>query len=175
MSFCRNCGASVPEGNKFCANCGTPVDAPETQTRDTNQNNANPNDTIPNYRTTTTYDYRVNIKKREIALAVILSIVTCGIYGIIWYVWIINDLNVAAQTPEDKSAGIVILLSIVTCGIYGLIWMYQAGEKIDKIKGFKGEAPSNSAVLYLVLALVGFSIISFCLIQSELNKVAIDA
>lgn len=25
MSFCRNCGANIAEGDKFCTNCGTPV------------------------------------------------------------------------------------------------------------------------------------------------------
>jgi hypothetical protein len=25
MSFCTNCGASNPEGSKFCHNCGTPL------------------------------------------------------------------------------------------------------------------------------------------------------
>ena len=23
--YCRNCGAQIPEGNRFCENCGTPV------------------------------------------------------------------------------------------------------------------------------------------------------
>ena len=27
--YCRNCGAQIPEGNKFCENCGAP--APDTK------------------------------------------------------------------------------------------------------------------------------------------------
>ena len=119
--------------------------------------------------------YRANIKKRDIAITIILSIVTCGIYGLVWFFYLVNDLNIAAQTPSDKTPGMVLLLSIVTCGIYGLIWIYNAGNKVDRIRQFNGEAPSNSAVLYLVLCIFGLGIVAYCLIQSELNRVAMDA
>ena len=26
MAFCKNCGANIPEGDKFCPNCGTSVE-----------------------------------------------------------------------------------------------------------------------------------------------------
>lgn len=171
MAFCGNCGANIPEGNKFCANCGAPV--PENteaayETKQTQQSEPNPTYTV-------TGGYRTNIKKREIAVAVILSIVTCGIYGLVWFINIINDLNTAAQTPDDKSAGMIILLTIVTCGIYGYIWLYKAGEKVDKIRQMNGESSQDSSLLYLLLAIFGFSIVDYCLIQYELNKVAVDA
>ncbi len=116
--------------------------------------------------------YRANIKKRDIAITIILSIVTCGIYGLIWFFYLVNDLNVAAQTPTDKTPGMVLLLSIVTCGIYGIIWVYQAGEKVDKIRQMNGEAPSNSGLIYLLLSIFGLGIVAYCMIQMELNKVA---
>lgn len=165
MAFCTNCGADVPEGNKFCANCGAPVSGAAEPVRNAETNNQEQTYTV-------TGGYRANIKKRDIAVAVILSIVTCGIYGLIWFIGIINDLNVAANTPEDKSAGMIILLSIITCGIYGYIWLYRAGEKIDKIRQMNGEAPQSSSLLYLLLCIFGLSIVVYCLIQSELNKVA---
>ena len=84
----------------------------------------------------------------------------------------VNDLNTAAGTPNDTSGGVVFLLNLVTCGIYGLIWFYKAGEKVDRIRTQNGEAPSNSSIVYLLLALFGLQIISTCLIQSELNKVS---
>ena len=165
MAFCGNCGANIPEGNKFCENCGAPVSGTAEPVRNAETNNQEQTYTV-------TGGYRANIKKRDIAVAVILSIVTCGIYGLIWFIGIINDLNVAANTPEDKSAGMIILLSIITCGIYGYIWLYRAGEKIDKIRQMNGEAPQSSSLLYLLLCIFGLSIVVYCLIQSELNKVA---
>lgn len=161
MAFCNNCGANVPEGTKFCNNCGAPIGSAYSTNRTTGN--------------TTAYaygGYRANIQKRDIAVAVILSIVTCGIYGLVWFIRIVDDLNTAAQTPEDTSAGMIILLTLVTCGIYGYIWLYKAGDKVDKIRTMNGEAAQNSSLVYLLLCIFGLSIVTYCLIQTELNKVA---
>lgn len=178
MKFCTNCGAQIPEGSKFCPNCGSSVPVTEEPVRSSDSGQQEKQNTN-GYQTyqqgpvyTGTVGYRANIRKRDIAIAVILSLVTCGIYGLIWFINIITDLNTAAQTPEDKSAGMIILLSIVTCGIYGYIWLYRAGEKVDKIREMNGEAPQSSSLLYLLLCIFGLSIVVYCLIQSELNKVA---
>ena len=37
-----------------------------------------------------------------------------------------------------------------------------------------GEAPSNSGLIYLLCAIFGLGIVAYALIQSELNKVAMD-
>ncbi len=118
-------------------------------------------------------NYRAPIKNRNIALCIILSIVTCGIYSIYWMICIADDLNVASGRTGDTSGGMVFLLTLVTCGIYGLYWMYKAGEKVAYIEQRNtGVADSNSSVLYLILGLIGFGIVVYALIQSELNKVA---
>ena len=66
------------------------------------------------------------IQERNIVTCIILSIITCGIYGIYWEICLVNDLNVAADTPNDTSGGMVFLLSIITCGIYMLYCIRQA-------------------------------------------------
>ena len=118
-------------------------------------------------------NYRAPVKNRNIALCVVLSIITCGIYGIYWLVCLVDDLNVASGRTGDTSGGMVFLLSLITCGIYGIYWMYKAGEKVAYIKQRNtGEVDSSSSVLYLILGIVGFGIVAYALIQSELNKVA---
>ena len=113
------------------------------------------------------------IQERNIAVCIILSIVTCGIYGLYWLACMVNDLNVAAETPSDTSGGLVIVLSIVTCSIYLLYWFYKAGEKLNTAQQKRGlPSDSNSGILYLILAIVGLSIVSYALIQAELNKMA---
>ena len=37
------------------------------------------------------------IQERNIVTCIILSIITCGIYGIYWEICLVNDLNVAAD------------------------------------------------------------------------------
>lgn len=174
MFYCQNCGAQLQDNTTVCPYCGAQI--PPVYRQDPQPNYQQPNYQQPNYQQPNYQPvgggYRANIKKRDIAVCVILSIVTCGIYGLIWFFYLVNDLNVAAQTPSDKTPGTVLLLTIVTCGIYGIVWVYQAGEKVDRIRQMNGEAPSNSALVYLLLSLFGLGIVAYCLIQSELNKVA---
>ncbi len=113
------------------------------------------------------------IRSRSVGLAIVLSIITCGIYGIYWYVSMANDLNTASDNPSGTSGVAVWLLTIVTCGIYGLYWMYKAGEKLNKAKALRNmPADSNSGIVYLILSIFGLGIVSYALIQSELNKMA---
>ena len=69
----------------------------------------------------------------------------------------------------------VVLLSIVTCNIYLLYWYYKAAGKVNNIRRANGELVDTSLpILYLILGLFGFSIVSIALIQNELNKVAVQ-
>ncbi len=111
------------------------------------------------------------IQKRNIAVCIILSIVTCGIYGIYWFICLNNDTNTASNT-FGTSGGVAFLLTLVTCGIYGIYWAYKQGEKIDVAKRNRGISSSNSGILYLILSLFGFSIIAWALMQNELNQLA---
>lgn len=165
--FCPHCGTNLPNGTRFCPNCGAP-----TQPQTPPPNNG--------------YGYRPNpgyppppstpippIPYRSIAMAVILTIITCGFYGIYWVISLVNELNQASGRTADQSGGMVFLLGLVTCGIYWFVWLYQAGEKVQAVRiratGYPGD---NSGIVYLILSLLGFSIVSFALLQYELNKVA---
>lgn len=112
------------------------------------------------------------IKQRNIAVCIILSIITCGIYGIYWMICLNDDTNRAANDPEATSGGMVFLLTLVTCGIYGLYWLYKMGQQLDKAAQIRGNAPSNKSVIFLVLGIFGLSIVSYALLQDELNKMA---
>ena len=78
------------------------------------------------------------MKQRSIAIAIILTIVTCGIYGLYWMVQLNNDINTLAEEDNAASGGKVILLSIITCGIYSIYWNFKMGERVDRIKGSDG-------------------------------------
>lgn len=111
------------------------------------------------------------IQKRNIGMSIFLSIITCGIYSIFWFISLNDDINLASEMP-GTSGGTAFLLNLITCGIYGLYWMYKQGEKIDVIKTKRGFPSSNSGVIYLVLGIFGLGLVSFALMQDELNKVA---
>ena len=150
---CPNCGNPYDGNPAFCSRCGAP---------------------LSQYSENANYygGCQSPIQSRNIAVCVILSIVTCGIYGIYWFICMVNDLNYVSDHPDDTSGGVVFLLSLITCGIYGIYWFYKAGEKVSYIKSrTTGYPDSSTGILYLILALLGLQIINYCLIQNELNKV----
>lgn len=106
------------------------------------------------------------MKERNIAVSIILTIVTCGIYGIYWLIVLNDELKYEAGEDNFTSGGVVFLLSLVTCGIYSIYWSYKMGEFVDKIN----KKESNTNILYLILSLIGMDIVIYALIQNELNK-----
>lgn len=112
------------------------------------------------------------IEQRKIAVCIILSIITCGIYGIYWFICLTNDTNTVAREEDGTSGGMAFLFSLITCNIYGIYWAYKQGEKLDKAKTARGKYASNSGILYLILWILGFGIIAEALMQNELNQLA---
>lgn len=122
--------------------------------------------------TSNTYeeDYQM-IKQRNIAVCIILSLVTCGIYSLYWFICLSDDVNTAAG--EQGTSGVMALVfSLITCGIYMFYWAYKQGEKLEKAKQSRGMASGSSGILYLVLCLLGLGIIAEALMQDSLNKLA---
>ena len=111
------------------------------------------------------------IKNRSIALCILFTFLTCGIYGLYWMASINNDINKIANRAGQSGATIV-LLTIFTCGIYGWVWMYNSGDTLDRVRVANGEPANGLVWLYILLAVFGLSIVSYALIQSEINRYA---
>lgn len=105
------------------------------------------------------------MKERNIALCVIFTLLTGPIYGIYWFIKLTDETNEVSGTPT-ATGGMALLFTLITCGIYGIYWYYKLGEKLDTAVGDGG----NRSVLYLILGIFGLGIVSYCLAQSELNK-----
>lgn len=112
------------------------------------------------------------MEKRNLALYIVLSIVTCGIFSLIWLVMLVDDIRELANEKDGMSGGTVLILSIVTCGIYTIIWYYQAGKSLAKIKAMRN-MPSDSSmeIVYLLLGIFGLGIVNLALIQNEINNI----
>ena len=116
--------------------------------------------------------FRMPINKRNLAVSIILTIVTCGIYGIYWFIVMTDDTKNVSGDINGASGGVAFLLTLVTCNIYGYYWAYKQGERIDNAKNARGIPSSNSNVLYLILAIFGLYIVVYILTQDSLNKIA---
>ena len=106
------------------------------------------------------------ITQRNVALCIIFSIITCGIYGLYWLYKLNNEINELAGEPNATSGGLVIVFTVITCGIYGWYWNYKMGERVDKIK--KTGSGSNK-ILFIVLALFGLCIVNYAIMQDTIN------
>jgi len=114
----------------------------------------------------------ISIQKRNIALYIVLSIVTCGIFGLYWFCTLNDDTNKISGHPEAMGGVAALLLSLVTCGIYALFWMYNMGTRIDEAKAKRGLPGGNLGTLYLILSVFGLAWVAEILLQCELNKLA---
>ena len=104
--------------------------------------------------------------QRSVPMCVILSIVTCGIYGLYWYVCLTNEVDAVTQEP-GPGGGMSLLLSIVTCGIYNIYWGWKMGDKLDASRARNGVVPGSFPILFLLLNLFGLTIVTLAIMQSE--------
>ena len=163
MPICNNCGNEIPDNSKFCGNCGAPVQQTPPQGYQ-----------VPPQYTQQFYNAPVmNIEKRDIAIAIILTIVTCGIYGLYWLAKMNDDINRISGRTDDFSGGVVVLLSLVTGGLFEVYWAYKAAEKLNNVKRMRGmQTDENIGIIYMLLSLFKLSIVTYALVQSELNRLA---
>ena len=147
--FCPKCGAQCADGTTFCPTCGAPL-----------------NQGTPVYTGTVQGAAASGISPRNIALAIVLSIITCGIYGIYWFIVLTDETNQLAE-PNGTSGGMAFLFTLITCGIYGWFWAAKMGNKVDQIKGTPG---GSSNVLFVLLQLFGLGIVNYAIAQDAVNK-----
>ena len=106
-------------------------------------------------------------QNRSVAMCIVLSLVTCGIYALYWMYCIHQDVQEVSGNPMQTVGGMVIVLTFVTCGIYGIYWCYKMGQLLDEARGTPG---GSQSIAYLLLSLFGLNIIAYALKQSELNR-----
>ena len=109
------------------------------------------------------------MRQRSIPICIILSLITCGIYGIYWFICATDDANQVSNTYQT-SGGMAFIFSLITCGIYGIYWAYKMGEAMDSARTRSGEPTGSLAIVFLLLNVFGLSIDTMALLQNELNK-----
>ncbi|MCY7487485.1 DUF4234 domain-containing protein [Paenibacillus alvei] len=109
------------------------------------------------------------MQQRSIALAIILTLVTCGLYGIYWFIVLTNEVGRLNRDPDFTGLK-HFLLTIVTCGIWSFIWAYQIGKQISAAQYYRNCPQTDNSVLYMVLTFFGLAIIVHALVQTDANK-----
>lgn len=106
----------------------------------------------------------------NIAIDIVLTLVTCGIYGLFWQNRLFKAANMLLG-EERFSFWPWFLLSLVTCGIYNCYIQYQLGDALHQgLVKEGGLGNPNLAFLGLLLSIFGLQIISMAIEQNELNQ-----
>ena len=142
--FCSKCGTKLEDGASVCPRCGNQLGeeslkkkvedtAQEAFSKSENELKSAFND-IRNSLTGKEAPYAGERLKTDRGLLtyIILSIVTCGIYGYYFLYKMAKDVNIACEGDGDKTASLLqfIVLSFITCGIYAWIWHYNLGNRL---------------------------------------------
>ena len=107
---------------------------------------------------------------RSVVTVIILTIVTCGIYGIVWYWKACHELyNAGGKSLGNLSPEIQFVLFFVYVG--GVVFAINADDNINAVKAQRGLSVSDNKVIYVILALV-FPIALIALVQNEMNQLA---
>jgi apolipoprotein N-acyltransferase len=109
------------------------------------------------------------MQPRNIVLNVILTVVTCGIFGIVWWFQLGGDIQ--ALRGDDKPPTLRdFVLCLVTCGIWGYFVAYQWPIWLQEPLRKRGRhVDPNLPVLCLVLAFFGLHIVTLVLMQQAAN------
>ena len=108
--------------------------------------------------------------QRNIGLAILFSILTCGLYMLYWLYKISEETR--ALSPQEQtwgSPGLDLLLEIVTCGIFGYFVVYQSSKRLYAAELKINPHASDDSVLMTVVGIFGW-IIALAILQSKLNN-----
>lgn len=109
------------------------------------------------------------MKRRNLAICMILDVITLGLYGFYWMTRIADDTNVLAG-PEKRISGVkVLLFGFITCGIYIYFWAWRMGKLLAGARIDRGFPPRNCKVEFLIWMFVAPPV-SLALMQNEINK-----
>ena len=98
------------------------------------------------------------MKNRSVAAVVILTIITFGIYGLVWHVKTKNEMNM--QGADIPTAWYLLV------PILNIVWAWRWCGGVDKVTNGKISAVS-ALLLLMLLTLIGQAII-----QDAFNKVS---
>ena len=108
------------------------------------------------------------LKNRSIAMVIVLSIVTCGIYSLYW-TWV----TMSALDTEGQSSNMPPVAQFLLCFFYVgyLLFGLNADANINAIKARRGLPTTDNKVLWMILGFL-IPIVLVVLIQSEINNLA---
>lgn len=113
--LCPKCGSQIDDGSAYCSSCGSQIEGEAI---------------VPAFADAAA---PVNAS-RSVLTWILLSIITCGIYGWYFIYSLAQDMNRMCRGDGEETPGLFafVALSIVTCGIYSYWWYYKIGNRMQR-------------------------------------------
>ncbi|MGV8145489.1 MAG: hypothetical protein COA82_02375 [Alkaliphilus sp.] len=111
-------------------------------------------------------------EQRSVASVIILTILTCGIYGLYWLYITSKDLEMFLG-ESGMSPGLELFVMII-CAPYVLYWYYDKSQKIADAYEKVGMPRKDDSLACLILGIFGLGIISMAIMQSNLNTIWVN-
>jgi hypothetical protein len=155
---CPSCGKENVQGALFCSGCGSSMNVPQGKVG--YGNSQDPPKPV----------FRKETFASSIALDIVLSVITCGIY---WFFWQARQMRALNYLLKEQRFNFVLwfFVSILTCFLFNIYYEYIMAQAIVEIQRKKGMPTSNDIpVLSLILSIFGLHIITDAIQQNEINK-----
>ena len=116
------------------------------------------------------YPYPESEGRRNIVIGILVTLLTCGIYGLYWQYKQMATLN-AWLKKDEYSFWLWFFLSIITCGIYGIYYEYKMANGINTVQADNDLVfDSSLPVICVLLAIFGVGIASLAVQQYQINR-----
>ena len=96
---------------------------------------------------------------------VLFTLLTCGIYGMIWMYQTTDELRVATG-DESLKPGLDLALALLTCGVWWIYVDYRNAQKVYEVFRAMG-VPRNDQSTAILLLAIFFRPVAFFLLQEE--------
>lgn len=108
--------------------------------------------------------------RQSIVVGILLTLITCSIYGLYWQYKQMTTLN-AWLKRDEYSFWLWLLLSIITCGIYGIYYEYKMANGINQVQADNDIVfDSNLPITCVLLAIFGIGVASLAIQQHQINR-----
>ena len=111
------------------------------------------------------------LNERSFIKDLLLTLVTCGIYGFYAFYVVEEELAKASGDPSINPVK-DLLLSIVTCGIWGIYAYWRNAKKYHELALKFGIQRNDQSTIVLITMALGVGIIGWYLSQEEHNALA---
>lgn len=111
------------------------------------------------------------LETKSIAMCLLLSFITCGVYYFIWIYKIADTINrLAARDRQEGGASPIaaVLFTLFSCGIYQIYFYWKEESTVTRLKSAWNQDNSNT-VLVVILGIF-FPIAALCILQDQVNS-----